>query len=59
MTQEEKTALQHLDKAKDQIRAAFRILDPAPMNPVAQSILKALDSIDAVARAIKYSGGDI
>ena len=38
---------------RENVKEAFRILDPAPKEPLAKAILKALDSIDAARKALK------
>jgi hypothetical protein len=46
MTRDEQSAVRHVGDAKGSVKEAFAILDPAPMDPAAQAILRALDSID-------------
>ena len=53
MTREEKHADAHLMQAKEDVKEAFRIIDPAAKNPVAKAILKTIDAIDATRKALK------
>jgi hypothetical protein len=53
MTSDEKLADKGLLRAKDYVKEAFRILDPAAKEPLAKAILKAIDSIDAARKALK------
>jgi len=53
MTREEKHADAHLMQAKEDVKEAFRLIDPAPKDPVAKAILNTLDAIDASRKALK------
>jgi hypothetical protein len=50
---DERRALRHLDAAKNEVKEAFRALDAAPMDPATQGMLRVLDMIDVVGKAIK------
>jgi hypothetical protein len=53
MTRDEKHADAHLMQAKEDVKEAFRLIDPNAKEPVSKAILKALDSIDAARKALK------
>jgi len=55
MTGDEKSALRHLGMAKQSVKDAFTMLDPAP-RPIGMALLKALDAIDAAIKKIKARG---
>lgn len=53
MTKDEKRGDEFLWSATENVKEAFRILDPNAKEPLAKAILKALDSIDAARKALK------
>ena len=53
MTRDEKHADTHLMQAKEDVKEAFRLIDPAAKDPVAKAILKTIDTIDAARKALK------
>jgi hypothetical protein len=56
MTRDEKHADAHLMQAKEDVKEAFRLIDPAAIEPAAKAIVKAMDSIDAARKALKERG---
>ena len=40
-------------QAKEEVKEAFRLLEPYAKEPLAKALLKALDSIDAARKALK------
>ncbi len=56
MTRDEKHADAHLMQAKEEVKEAFRILDPYATEPLTNKILKTLDCIDAARKALKERG---
>jgi molecular chaperone GrpE (heat shock protein) len=53
MTRDEKHADAHLMQAKEEVKEAFRLLDPNATEPLAKAILKTLDTIDRARKVLK------
>jgi molecular chaperone GrpE (heat shock protein) len=53
MTRDEKHADAHLMKTKEEVKEAFRLLDPYAKEPLATALLKTLDTIDRARKALK------
>lgn len=53
VTNEETVADQYLIAAKADVKSAFKILDPAPRDPLAFALLRVLDDIDAARVKLK------
>ncbi len=56
MTKDEKHADAHLMQAKEEVKEAFRLIDPYAKEPLADALLKTLDSIDRARKALKERG---
>ncbi len=52
MMDEETSAIEHLGVAKLNAKAALRVLDPNPADPVTVHILRVIDASDVAVKAI-------
>ena len=56
MTQEERDTIELLREAKELVKAAFKLLDPAPLEPSAQGLVRCLDVMDTTIKTIRIRG---